>query len=84
MFNNYRADIPKTKETEIALYANDLALLTKYKNVKIAVQKAADKIALWQRKWRIKMNANKTQAINITRRRKQPTANLTVEGTKIP
>lgn len=70
------ADMPKPKDTKIALYADDTALYTSAKKSNTIVRRLNSSLASLQQyfeKWRIKINPSKTQAImfpfNNSRRR---------------
>lgn len=62
----YVADIPKSDDTDIALYADDTALYTSAKTSNTIVKRLNSSLQTLQhyfRKWKIKINNNKTQAI---------------------
>lgn len=76
----YVADIPKDTNTQIALYADDTALYTAAKSSNAVVKKLNLSLQTLQhyfRKWKIKINNTKTQAIifpfDNKRRRIPPT-----------
>src|ERR1044071_6567465 len=60
----YVADIPKRNDTQIALYADDTALYTAAKTSNTIVKRlnvSLQTLRLYFRKWKIKINNNKTQ-----------------------
>jgi hypothetical protein len=69
LFNIFTSDFPKDAEdwrTKIALYAVDAAIFTRSKNAELAAKMAQDKlegVQAWYNKWRIRVNAEKTQAV---------------------
>jgi len=59
----YTADIPEEKDTLLATFADDTAVISPHEDYTVAtkmLQKAVDKIVEWATKWKIKLNANKT------------------------
>lgn len=86
LYNIYTADIPQTPQTKIALYADDTAIFAtaKYihlvvRNLKTHMQQLTD----WYDKWKIKLNTNKTQIINISRKRDRPATPFTINNSEI-
>lgn len=85
----YTSDIKIPKETETAFFADDTGLYTAAKSSNTIVrrlQKALDKIQIYFRKWRIKINGGKTQAILFpynNQRRRIPTARLKMQDVPI-
>nr|XP_015840350.1 PREDICTED: RNA-directed DNA polymerase from mobile element jockey-like [Tribolium castaneum] len=66
LYNLYTSDIPKRKDTTLGLYADDTAILAHGKTtLKITkrLQLHLNKLTRWYKKWRIKINKEKTQAI---------------------
>lgn len=73
LYSLYTADIPETTSI-LSLYADDTALLKMAKSIKEAIQAIQEdlnKIFEWADKWRIKINAGKTQAIIINPKGRQ-------------
>lgn len=71
----------------MGLYTDDLILITKDKNPNIAtamLQESVNEIATWYRRWKIKINATKTQAIQFTKGRTPPDRNIEIDDTQIP
>jgi hypothetical protein len=65
----YTADIPTTHETNIATFADDTAILALDENPIIASEKLQNHLNLlqqWLRKWKIKVNNNKSVQIMFT------------------
>lgn len=67
LYSLFVADIPTQSEnTQIALYADDTAIYTSAKHSNTIVRKLNEALSTLQQffhKWKIKINANKTQAI---------------------
>lgn len=60
------ADMPKPKSTELALYADDTAAYTSSKQSVTIIKRLANALQCLEhyfKKWKIQINANKTQAI---------------------
>lgn len=78
----YIADLPTTNKTELALYADDTGVYTAAKQSNTIIKRlneSLNSIEQYLRKWRIKINATKTQAILFTfdnKRRRLPTIRL--------
>lgn len=76
------ADIPQDNDVKIALYADDTALYTAAKTSNTIVRRlnlSLQTLQLYFRKWKIKINNNKTQAIIFpfdNKRRRTPTINV--------
>ena len=59
----YTADIPSHKDTTLATFADDTAVLSPHANYNIAtsrLQVAVTQIVNWATRWKIKINAGKT------------------------
>jgi hypothetical protein len=70
----------------MATFADDTAVMTIEETVKSStteLKSAVNKIALWTRKWRIKLNKSKLVYIDFTDKkiRQQP---IFINGTKVP
>jgi len=66
LYNMYTADIPNSKNSLIATYADDTAILSSYSNSTTAYQNLQihlDNISKWSTKWRIKINTDKSHSI---------------------
>ena len=71
LYNLYTSDIPKSVETELAVYADDICIYAKNKNLqyaRLAVQHHLNQVHKWATKWRIKISIEKTKAIVFTRK----------------
>ena len=63
LFNLYIADIPKSPNTSISLFADDIAVFSAHRNVKYAycnLIKHITSLERWFLKWRIKINVAKS------------------------
>lgn len=83
LFNVYTNDIPvNTGNSELALYADDAALLVQSRSVRLIeknLQPALDTLCAWYTDWRISINSTKTTATFFTRRSNKiraPKANI--------
>lgn len=73
LFNIYTSDVPKTSHTTLATYADDTAILSSNKNPDIAanyLQYHLNQISNWSKKWKIKINENKSVQINFALNKK--------------
>jgi hypothetical protein len=58
----YINDVPETPSGTIAIYADDTAIIAIGHTIEVStgeLQRAADRIVSWTRKWRIKLNEEK-------------------------
>ena len=72
LYNLYTADIPQTRTTEIAMYADDVCIYAKTKNLRfahLAVQRHLSEVEEWAKKWRILINTEKTNCIVFSKKR---------------
>lgn len=72
LYNILTSDVPMVDGVSYAFFADDTAFLASDKDPQIVVthlQAAQNNLEDFQRKWRIKLNAGKTQSIFFTRRR---------------
>ena len=98
LFNIFVNDIPfshsDSEAVQVSQYADDLALWVSFRNTKrnnhrvftkiqAELQTALDKLESWCCKWRIKLNASKTQLTFFTGRRIQVISTLTLFNTPI-
>ncbi|KAJ4428338.1 hypothetical protein ANN_24357, partial [Periplaneta americana] len=70
LYNIYTADIPTHPETNIAQFGYDTAVLITHQNPLYAARTLQVHISLlenWFQKWRLTLNADKTQAICFTK-----------------
>ena len=64
--------MPKTSNCTIATFADDTAVLATGNSIEestVKLQRTADNIATWTRKWRIKLNEEKSTYINFTNKK---------------
>lgn len=86
LYNVFTADILMVDGVVYAFFADDTAFLASDKDPEIVVtklQQAQNCLEEFQRKWRIKINANKTQTIFFTRKRAErnlPRSVVTTNG----
>ena len=76
LFSIYINDIPKSTNTNIALFADDTCIYANSWQPNQAakyLQKHLKALEKWFSKWKIKVNVNKSEAINFTRRKRKPT-----------
>lgn len=86
LFNLFINDIPKGEQTQLALFADETAIISESLQLnlaKIYTQRHLEEIARYFHKWKIKINAAKTQTITLTKRRGRPTEPLRIEGEEI-
>lgn len=75
LFNYYVNDIPKHNQTQIALFADDTALIaqsTKKQQANIYLQKHIDQLEDYYDKWKIKVNPTKTKLVHFSVKRDTP------------
>ena len=73
LYNVFTADIPKHPQSHLAIYADDIAIFASGVHLQYLqrrIQRHLDKVISWAQKWRIHINANKTQSILFTKRRR--------------
>lgn len=86
LFNIFVSDIPTTDYTEMALYADDTAILSQSVNIQTAshrLQAALNKISAWCKKWKITVNPDKSQAKVFTLKRLQFPQHLKINNQPI-
>jgi hypothetical protein len=69
----------------MATFADDTAVMATGETVDISTRKlqsAVNKIAIWTRKWRMKLNESKSVHIDFTNKIKQQ--QIFINGTKVP
>lgn len=72
LFTIFTHDFPKRPGTELAVYADDTAIIAKSRNprlVHLNLQRAVDALEEWFSLWRIEINPDKSTGLLITRRR---------------
>lgn len=68
----YTADLPITRLTTVATFADDTAILSSHTDPRLAsryLQNNLNMIEVWLKKWRIKVNASKSVHVTFTMRR---------------
>lgn len=86
LFILYINDIPLPPDMTLALYADDTAIMTRSMQLwplTIRLQNALNAINKFFIKWKIKINADKTEAIIFTKKHKKPTTNIHFQGKDI-
>lgn len=87
LFSLYTSDIPRSPPTQLALFADDTALYCSTRSHRLLtkfLQRAANSLGDWFRKWRIEVNPEKSTAVYFTRGRKKPPPPITLFGKPIP
>jgi hypothetical protein len=87
LYAAFTADIPKTRNTTLAMYADDTAIMTRSKQPRLAtvhLQEAANALETWFRRWRIEVNPEKSSALLITRRYVAREGQVRMFGEDIP
>jgi len=72
LYTLYTADIPITTKTTLSTYTDDTAITTTHLNPTVTsryLQAHLQKIELWTRKWRLKINETKSAHITFTLRK---------------
>lgn len=89
LFNIYLSDFPQLPNCELAMFADDTGIYSTDVlgiDVETKIQSGLNIIYPYLSKWKIKLNASKTQAIFFTRKRKAcflPSNNLSINGIEI-
>lgn len=89
LYTLFCADLPKSGNCEYAFYADDTGIFISDifgDNIVNDLQKGLDTVRDYFDKWKIKVNASKTQAIFFTRRRSScylPSSKLSMDGHEI-
>lgn len=87
LFILYINDIPIQTRTTLACFADDTASLTSSKDTDLVIsrlQLSLDLLSSYFQKWKLKINASKTEAIMFTRHRSLPPRTLKIDGYAIP
>jgi hypothetical protein len=69
LYNVFIADIPQSSNTLLATYADDIAILSSSPNPILAsteLQDHANKIEKWAKKWKVKINTEKSVQVTFT------------------
>lgn len=86
LYNIYVSDIPAFGHTNIAMYADDTALISQDYNIDIAahnLQQSLNQLNIWCKRWKIKLNPAKCEAKIFTLRRPQTPTNLVIDHTPV-
>ena len=82
LYTLFTADIPQQHSTIISTFADNTAVLSRHTNLNIAtanLQTHLDSIENWTRKWRLKINENKSTHVTFTPRKgNTPNCPLTI------
>lgn len=81
------SDMPKPKDVELALYADDTAILSSSRQVEVIgkrLQAALNEIQNWFERWRIGVNPEKSVAVIFSKKKKMPESKLSMFNTVIP
>lgn len=87
LFNIYISDIPQLKKCILAQYADDTITYTHHRNPDIIasnLHKDMDTLLTWLTKWKIKLNAEKTEAIIFNKKKKRAPQRVEINNTEIP
>lgn len=89
LYNLYCSDMPELNGCECAAYADDTCLFSSHEfgqNIVTELQCALDYLVDYFKKWKIKINEEKTQAVFFSRKRKScfyPTDQLKINQTSV-
>jgi Reverse transcriptase (RNA-dependent DNA polymerase) len=88
LYNIYIHDVPKIDNTRIVLFADDTGFYSisqKASVIETSLKAHSQEIERYAKKWKITMNASKTQATFVTRRRKLelPGARINLMGSDV-
>jgi len=86
LFSVYINDMPKEKEANIALFADDTVFFASGTTNNAAISRVQRQIDLalpWFKQWKISLNPSKTQAIMFTNRSTHQSNNLHFENTAV-
>jgi len=85
LFALYISDMPHPPNTQLALYADDTAILTQsWRNIVHRLTHATSVLLRYFTRWKLEVNIHKTEAILFTRRRPAPPTPLHFQHTVIP
>ncbi len=86
LFNIFMSDIPIPEDTELALYADDTAILTQNSNIQLAFQKlqnSVNEITQWFNKWRLFLNPIKCETKIFTLKTPEIPPNIKINNSEI-
>lgn len=87
LFSLFIHDIPRTRNTELALYADDTAVYSRSTApwlITRRLQEAAENLEDWFSRWRIGVNAEKSTAMFLSKRLHQPDRGIMIFNQEIP
>lgn len=89
LYNLYTADLPKTTNTHTAIYADDTAFYSQSRSINKITQNLQKHLKIyheWTKRWKIKINPNKSQGIIFTNHpiKHKPEKQLQINNTNIP
>jgi len=87
LFTLYISDMPQPPNTQLALYADDTAILAQCWRTDTPLHRPTHATSVLLRyftRWKLQVNIHETEAILFTRRRPVPTAPLHFQHTVIP
>lgn len=80
LFNYFINDIPKNNNTKLALFADDTALIaTSFQKTQANkyLQRHINQLEIYYRKWKIKINSDKTKLIYLSKKKDKPKQPIT-------
>lgn len=84
----YTNDMPLAPRVQLSLYADDALFTATSANLRMSriyIQRQLDLLQPWLNKWRIKVNADKCEAISFTKTRRQADGHhLTIDRRPVP
>lgn len=86
LFNIYISDMPELSNCKLAQFADDTIIYTHHRNPKslqLRLQKDTDKIMKWFNTWKIKINEDKTEAIQFAKKKKRKPPPININNTDI-
>lgn len=86
LFNIFLNDIPKRQDTNLAVFADDIAIYTRSRRTHIATAKIEEHtrtIDEYCHKWKLKLNHTKTNIIHFNQRRRTDPNHITINGNVI-
>ncbi|GFW83913.1 RNA-directed DNA polymerase from mobile element jockey [Trichonephila clavipes] len=84
LFNLYVNDIIKNTNTQLCLYADDTAILSRHRNLNTLVENINEHLAhleIWFSVWKIALNSSKTEAVFFSKRHPPE---ITLQNQRIP
>ncbi|GFS54979.1 RNA-directed DNA polymerase from mobile element jockey [Trichonephila clavipes] len=84
LFNLYINDIIKNTNTQLCLYADDTAILSRHRNLNTLVENINEHLAhleIWFSVWKIALNSSKTEAVFFSNRHPPE---ITLQNQRIP